>query len=130
MEPKTPGTTWNYLKNACLFQKWLISQSGLKIWKWEPTRVHITCKHKGAENTGNHMEPSKNVILFQKWFISPSRLEIWKRELARFHITCWQNEPKTPWTTWNHLKMHFCSKNNLFYQMGSKSENGNQLGSI
>ena len=42
-EPKTPGTTWNHLKNAILFQKWFISPSGLEIWKGEPARFHITC---------------------------------------------------------------------------------------
>ena len=39
-------------------------------------------------------------------------------------------EPKTPGTTWNHLKMRFCAKNDLFHQVGLKAENGNQLGSI
>ena len=52
-------------KNAFLGTKWFISPNGLKIWKLEPTKFHITCKHKGAENAGNHMEPSKNAILFQ-----------------------------------------------------------------
>ena len=41
-----------------------------------------------------------------------------------------KNEPKTPGTTWNHLKMWFCAKNDLFHQVGLKAENGNQLGSI
>ena len=49
-------------------------------------RFHITCKHKGAKNTGNHMEPSKKCVFVRK--------------MIYFTKTC------------------------------SKSENGNQLGSL
>ena len=53
-------------KNALLFQKWFISPSVLKIWKREPARFLKTLQHKGAENMGNHMEPSKKIHFCSK----------------------------------------------------------------
>ena len=53
-------------KNPYLEQKWFILPNGLKIWKWEPARFHITRYHKGAKNTGNHMKPSKKMWFYFK----------------------------------------------------------------
>ena len=50
------------------------------------------------------------------------------------HVNKKEPKKKKKKNTWNHMapskKMHFCHKNDLFYQTGSKSENGSQLGSI
>ena len=84
-----------------LFNAPLTFPSGLKIWKWEPGKFHITVninKLKTPGTTWNHLN---NPILFQKWFISPTGLQIWKREPARFHITCWQKGAKN---TGNHME--------------------------
>ena len=77
------------------------------------------------------MEPSKNPFFVPKMIYFPKRTKDQKMGTSWVPYNLLTlKEPKTPGTTWNHLKMHFCYKNDLFYQTGSKSENGNQLDSM
>ena len=63
---------------------------------------------------GNHMEPSKKSSFVPK-MINFTKLAIKSENenLLGSILFVDIKEPKTPGTTWNHLKMHFSSKNDL-----------------
>ena len=90
-EPKTPGTARNHLIK-CLF--FFVAFNKLAQVKKMNQLGHITCLHKGANNTMNRREPFKNYFLLQNLLISISCHKIKKWEPARFHVTCFQKGAK------------------------------------
>ena len=77
----------------------------------EPAGFHIACQHKGAKNTGNHMEPSKKMRFCSKNGLfhqagpkqkKQKQKQKQKMELARFHIACQHKGVKN---TGNHMEL-------------------------